>query len=97
MGRRRRVPLEVPPPRTGEAGDPWRASGGLAPRALVRRQVAIAGRSQFCGVEVVYLDRVQGQFAQLLELGALLGRDPAFAHALVELACEVQRLDRAVL
>src|SRR5690606_33415063 len=72
-------------------------SGGFAPRAFGIGQVAVAGRAQFLGVEVVDHDRVEGQLAQLFELGAFLGRDPALAHALVELRPEVQRLDVAVL
>src|SRR3546814_7154669 len=48
-------------------------------------------------IEVVDHDGVECQRAQLLELHALVGGDPALAHALVELRGEVQRLDVAVL
>src|SRR3546814_1915901 len=48
-------------------------------------------------IEVVDHDGVECQRAQLLELHALVGGDPAPAHALVELRGEVQRLDVAVL
>src|SRR3546814_12986723 len=48
-------------------------------------------------IEVVDHERVERQRAQLLELHALVGGDPALEHALVELRGEVQRLDVAVL
>src|SRR5690606_19595332 len=72
-------------------------SGRFARLALVLGQVVVAGGAQFVRVEVVDRDRVEGQLAQFLQLHALLGGDPALAHALVELRLEVQRLDRAVL
>src|SRR3546814_1020606 len=73
------------------------ASGCLARHALVLRQVVVRRGAQLMRIEVVDHDGVECQRAQLLELPALVGGDPALAHALVELRGEVQRLDVAVL
>src|SRR5690606_37509597 len=64
--------------------------GRFARLALVLRQVVVAGRAQFVRIEIVHGDGVEGQLAQLFQLPAFLGGDPALAHALVQLRLEVQ-------
>src|SRR3546814_6098360 len=74
-----------------------RASGCLARHALVLRQVVVRRGAQLMRIEVVDHDRVERQRAQLLELHALVGGDPALAHALVrseEHTSELQSLMR---
>src|SRR5690606_17656497 len=83
------APMRISRKRRGRPQAPlaWRGSGRFA-RTARAMQVAVARRAQFFGVEVVDRDRVERHHAQLFQLRALLGGDPAFANALVKLAGE---------